>query len=92
MAPRKPPPVEAEHPPQGDPWHAVGYLTAGVLLYGGLGWLLDHWLGTRFWVVIGILFGTGLGLYATWSRFRPETGDASSPPADHHDGEGREGR
>lgn len=87
MAPQKPP-VGADESSQGDPWHAVGYLTAGVLLYGGLGWLLDRWLGTTFWVVIGILFGTGLGLYATWSRFRPVSGEA---PA-QEDGEGREGR
>jgi hypothetical protein len=29
-------------------------------------------LGTSFLVVIGILFGSGLGLYMTWARFRPE--------------------
>ncbi len=59
---------ESEHP-KGDPWHAFGYLVSGVLLYGGLGWLADRWLGTRFVVVIGILFGASLGIYMTWSRF-----------------------
>ncbi len=55
--------------PQGDPWHAFGYLVAGVLLYGLIGWALDRWLGTSFLVVIGILFGAGLGIYMTFARF-----------------------
>lgn len=54
---------------QGDPWHAHGYLVAGVAFYGFLGWLADRWLGTSFLVVIGILLGAGLGLYATTKRF-----------------------
>ena len=53
----------------GDPWHAFGYLVAGVLFYGAVGWALDRWLGTSFLVVIGILFGAGLGIYMTFSRF-----------------------
>ncbi|MGL5825849.1 MAG: AtpZ/AtpI family protein [Nocardioides sp.] len=56
--------------PRGDPWHAFGYLVAGVVLYGGAGWLLDRWFGTSFLVVIGILVGSGLGIYQTWARFR----------------------
>lgn len=54
---------------QGDPWHAVGYLVSGVVIYGFLGWLADRWLGTTFLVVIGILLGAGLGIYATVKRF-----------------------
>lgn len=56
--------------PRGDPWMAFGYLVAGVLLYGAIGWGLDRWWGTSFMVVIGILLGAGLGLYQTWARFR----------------------
>jgi ATP synthase protein I len=55
--------------PQGDPWHAFGYLVAGVGMYGFLGWLADRWLGTEFLVVLGILVGAGLGLYMTFARF-----------------------
>ncbi len=65
-------PTPGERPddrPKGDPWHAVGYLVAGVGLYGALGWLLDYWLGTRFLVVVGILLGAGLGIYLTVKRF-----------------------
>lgn len=55
--------------PQGDPWHAFGYLVSGVLMYGLLGWIADRWLGTTFLVVIGILFGAGLGIFMTIRRF-----------------------
>lgn len=61
-----------ETPPTGDPWHAFGYLVAGVAFYGMLGWCADLWFGTSFLVAIGILSGAGLGVYATWSRFRIE--------------------
>jgi ATP synthase protein I len=54
---------------KGDPWHAFGYLVAGVGMYGFLGWLADRWLGTTFLVVVGILVGAGLGLYMTFARF-----------------------
>lgn len=55
--------------PQGDPWHAFGYLVSGVLMYGLLGWLADRWLGTSFLVVVGILLGAGFGIYMTIKRF-----------------------
>jgi len=62
-----------QHPrpssPQGDPWHAFGYIVAGVLVYGALGWLADRWLGTSFLVAIGILLGAVLGIYMTVARF-----------------------
>lgn len=70
-----------QNPPTGDPWHAFGYLVAGVAFYGVLGWLADLWLGTSFIVAIGILVGAGLGVYMTWSRFRiePDPADARAP-------------
>lgn len=52
-----------------DPWSAFGYLVAGVGLYGGIGWLLDRWLGTTFLVAIGIFVGMGLSIYLIFKRF-----------------------
>ena len=73
MSQQKPPSApDGETPPetpQGDPWHAFGYLVSGVLMYGLLGWLLDRWWGTSFMVVLGILVGAGLGIYMTFARF-----------------------
>jgi ATP synthase protein I len=61
-----------QEPLTGDPWHAFGYLVAGVAFYGVLGWLADQWIGTSFLVAVGILVGAGLGVYMTWSRFSIE--------------------
>jgi ATP synthase protein I len=66
--------------PQGDPWHAFGYLVSGVLMYGLLGWLLDRWWGTSFMVVLGILAGAGLGIYMTFARFNRPWSSTSSKP------------
>ena len=33
-------------------WSIIGTLVAGVLAWGGIGWLLDRWLGTRFLVAL----------------------------------------
>lgn len=58
--------------------HAVGmnegmrvlsYLLAGVALYGGLGWLADHLLGTGFLLPIGIVLGAATAVYTIIRRF-----------------------
>ena len=68
-------------PPQGDPWHAFGYLVSGVLMYGFLGWLVDQWWKTSFMVVVGILVGAGMGIYMTFARFnRPWATKDAGPP------------
>ena len=72
-APDAEPPSNAK----GDPWHAVGYLVSGVMVYGFVGWLLDRWWGTEFMVAVGILIGAGLGIYMTYFRFnRPASAPA----------------
>lgn len=53
--------------PSGDPWVAFGYLVGGAAFYGGLGWLLDRWLGTAFLLPVGLLLGIGL---AVWLVFK----------------------
>ncbi|HEV8425344.1 MAG TPA: AtpZ/AtpI family protein [Actinomycetes bacterium] len=44
-------------------WSIIGTLIAGVLAWGGIGWLLDRWLGTRFLVAIGVLVGAAGAFY-----------------------------
>lgn len=77
---------QPEEKPKGDPWHAFGYITAGVACYGLLGWLADRWLGTTFLVAVGILTGAALGIYMTAARFRAEPHDqhhqSRSPKSD----------
>lgn len=47
-------------------------LVAGVLFYGGLGWLGDHFLGTGFLLPVGIVLGAAFGAYASIKRLTAE--------------------
>ena len=47
----------------------LSYLITGPLLYGGLGWLLDEWLGTQFLVAVGIVGGMMLSIYVVYVRY-----------------------
>ena len=77
---------QPEEKPKGDPWHAFGYVVAGVAFYGFLGWLADRWLGTTFLVAVGILVGAGMGIYLTAARFRVAPADPpDSPKSDRTD-------
>jgi F0F1-type ATP synthase assembly protein I len=89
MSQQSPPPASPDDRPQGDPWHAFGYIVSGVGVYGALGWLGDQLLGTTFLVAIGILVGAVFGIYMTYARFNKvllhgTDGSASSTPPDTH--------
>ncbi len=47
----------------------LSYLMSGLLVYGGLGWLLDRWLGTAYWLPIGLILGAVLGMYLVIKRY-----------------------
>jgi F0F1-type ATP synthase assembly protein I len=47
----------------------LSYLISGVLFYGFLGWLGDHFLGSSFLLPIGIVAGAALGCYMIIRRF-----------------------
>jgi F0F1-type ATP synthase assembly protein I len=46
----------------------LSYLISGVLLYGAIGWVGDHFLGTRFLLPLGIVLGAGLAIYMIIKR------------------------
>lgn len=48
----------------------LSYLISGVLFYGALGWVGDHFLHTSFLLPIGIVVGAGLGIYLTIKRLQ----------------------
>jgi len=50
-------------------WSILGTLIAGVLAWGGIGWLLDRWLGTSFLVAVGILVGAAGAFYLIIKRY-----------------------
>ena len=59
----------------------LSYLIAGVALYGFLGWLADHFLGTRFLLPVGIVAGAALGCYVIIRRFGGDRQSAAVPTA-----------
>ena len=68
-------------------WTVLAYLISGPLLYGGLGWLVDRWLGTDpVFVAVGICGGMLLALYLVWFRYgAPDSRRPSaSPDASDH--------
>ena len=81
MSQQSPPPATPGDHPQGDPWHAFGYIVSGVGVYGVLGWLADRWLGTTYLVAIGILVGAGFGIYMTFARFNKALPHVTPPPS-----------
>lgn len=56
-------------------WSVVSYLLSGILLCGGLGWLVDRWLDLTLFAPLGVLLGVGLSLYLVFARID------RSPPA-----------
>ncbi|HVL80949.1 MAG TPA: AtpZ/AtpI family protein [Actinomycetota bacterium] len=58
----------------GEGWSAVSYIITGVLLWGGLGMLLDRAVGTgRVFTVVGALVGNFAGIYLMYRRFVAES-------------------
>lgn len=55
----------------------LAYLIAGPVLFGGIAWLVDRWLGTTFLVAVGVVVGLALSLYTIWLRYG--TSQASTP-------------
>lgn len=50
-------------------WNVVSYLISGPVMFAGIGWALDRWLNTGFFVPMGILAGMALSLYLVWVRY-----------------------
>jgi F0F1-type ATP synthase assembly protein I len=57
---------------EGALWSIVGYLISGLLIWGGIGYALDQWLGTSYFLLLGMLLGAGAAIYLVWLRFGRE--------------------
>lgn len=62
------PPTPRPAGPQ-DAYTIIGYLLAGLIVWGGAGLLLDRLLGTHFLVLIGLLVGGAAALYIIYVRY-----------------------
>ncbi len=56
-------PAQEQQPPQErDGWRILSYLLGGMILYGGIGWLLSRWTGLSFLFPLGMIVGIGLSI------------------------------
>lgn len=58
-------------------WSMAADIVTGTFLFGGLGWLVDRWLGTDPWVMVsGFVIGHGMGIYAAMLHMKRMQRDA----------------
>ena len=51
-------------------WSIIGTLLAGVVVWGGIGYLLDRWTGVHdLFAVIGMLLGAAGAFYLIYVRY-----------------------
>lgn len=55
--------------PEAAAWNVTAYLLSGLILGGGVGWLLSSWLGSTLFILAGLLAGTALSMYVIWVRY-----------------------
>lgn len=55
----------------GSAWTIVGILLSGMLTWGGIGWLVDQWLDTGFFLPTGLLVGSAAGFYLAYKKIYP---------------------
>src|SRR3954447_1055218 len=75
----RPRPDEPAHTPSGADlgWNITGTMLSGIIVWGGVGWLLDRWLETRFFILVGTLLGLAVAIYLVVVKY----GSVEPPPA-----------
>jgi F0F1-type ATP synthase assembly protein I len=54
----------------GTAWSIIGTLLGGILVWGGIGFLLDRWLDLRWlFLPIGMVVGMGAAIYLVYLRY-----------------------
>jgi ATP synthase protein I len=54
----------------GAAWTVTGTLLAGIVVWGGLGYLIDRWVGLEWlFLPIGMLVGISASIYVVYVRF-----------------------
>lgn len=62
-------------------WAMVADILTGTFLWGGAGFLLDRWLGTRPWIMVGgFVVGYVVGIYAAMLHMRRMQAAKPPPP------------
>lgn len=53
---------EPAPPQESDGWRILSYMLGGMILYGGLGWLVSRWTGIAVLFPVGMILGLGLSI------------------------------
>jgi ATP synthase protein I len=82
-------PVRAEHEKSSqDGYRLLADLIGGVLVGLGFGWLLDHFVGTQPWGMVGgLLIGMGLAIFSVVRKATKLSAQASSQAPKEQGGE-----
>ena len=68
-------------------WMIISRLMAGIVLYGGIGWLLSLWLGHQAALVAtGVIVGVALSLYLVHTRIDAGDGATGLSQSDNANG------
>jgi F0F1-type ATP synthase assembly protein I len=51
-------------------------MLSGIIVWGGAGWLLDRWLETRFFILVGTILGLTVAIYLVVVKY----GAVDPPP------------
>ena len=52
-------------------------MLSGIIVWGGVGWLLDRWWETRFLTLVGVILGLTVAIYLVVVKY----GAVEPPPA-----------
>ena len=51
-------------------WSILAYLISGLVIWGAIGFGIDHWIGkNHYGFITGIVLGIGSSMYLAWLRF-----------------------
>ncbi|MEP6559705.1 MAG: AtpZ/AtpI family protein [Nakamurella sp.] len=62
-------------------WAVLSTLISGFVIFGGIGWMLDQWWGTRLMTPIGLVLGMALSIYAVVKQFGGPRGEGDHAQA-----------
>ena len=61
--------AQPEHIRQSDGWQILSYMLGGMILYGGIGWLVSYFTGIAILFPLGMILGIGLSVALIIFRF-----------------------
>jgi ATP synthase protein I len=67
--PDRPDQAQTQPARESDGWQILSYMLGGMILYGGVGWLVSHWTGIAILFPVGMILGIGLSVAMIIFRF-----------------------